>query len=382
MHKTLTCLALGAFAGIVTLEGTAHADCSYPGVSSDDAVMARIGTSVAAGEHLQYYQNGYYWMLDEYGWGDMPLRADEFDSHFYATFLIRHGIASPPPPLRQNESGAWEYDPEGISFMNTFHRSMDDYWALSWDIRTLAMRHVDPGSGIPVAAPRGGPFGLMEIWGNGTGTGVVDSFPEDPNSSAWWRSIWDLFKDPDALLEYNCLTFDHRRGFVAIAETIIHENWHDTVAPDHTQGGFCIADEPGRCDSYVFEAPTSAHEYNALSRLQNLGVGSFQVGLRFACDLVEAPADWVPVQTQLVANAHFNRAADRSRFTNLPASGGKVPYTCGLPDPILAVPADGKNFCPGTTQLRCNDFVDCGTPRPHHYWNCYDGCCSEDREPT
>lgn len=382
MNKLMNRIARGSFAGMLTFGRFAHADCASPLISSDEAVIARMGSSDAVQAHAQLYQNGYYNMLSDYGWGEMPLRQEEFDSHFYGTFLARHGVVSENPPVRQKANGEWEYDPDALVFAPTFHRSWDDYGWLSWDITSLAETRVDPGTGGP-AFDLWGPMGVRTVVSGGTGTGVVDSFPDFPTASAWHRSIWDVFKDPDNLLEYNCKTFDDRRGFVAVAQMIVHENWHDTNSPNHVDPqGSCTTSGTLVCDTYVWDMPTSARVYNGISRLSGHGVGAYQIDQRFTCDLVEAPADWIPIQTQLVANEYFHKAASVSRFVNLEGTGGRLPYTCGLPEDVLSVSADDHAFCPGTTQLRCNIVEDCGVERPNHAWFCEEGCCAEHAAPT
>lgn len=369
--------------GMLAFGKLAHADCASPLISSDEAVIARIGTSDAVQAHAELYQNGYYNMLSDYGWAEMPLRQEEFDSHFYGTFLASHGVVSESPPIRQNPtSGEWEYDPNALVLAPTFHRSWDDYSWLSWDIRTLAGTWVDPATGGP-AAVLVGPTGSRLIVGNGTGTGIVDTFPDWPSAAAWHRSIWDVFKDPDGLLEYNCKTFEHRRGFVAVAKIIVHENWHDTSSPNHVDAvGSCTATGALGCDTYVWDLPSSARVYNGISQLNGRGVGAYQIDQRFSCDLVEAPAEWIPIQTQLVANEHFHGGAAQSRFVNENVPKGILPYTCGLPRSVLSVLADDHAFCPETTRLRCNVEEDCGSRRPEHAWVCEEGCCQEYEAPT
>ncbi len=374
---------LGSLGIVCAGPNIAQADCSRPDVPSDDAVVLRMGSSEAIYAHLARYSDGHYKLLEEHGWNDRVMRDEELNTHFWASFLINNGVVSAPPPLRQNTLGEWEYDQDALAVgVKAFHRSWDEYGPLSWDAEVLPHRAVDPETGAPSPSHSSwsGAIPLIPSFTHETGTGVVDFFPEDPGSSARRRSIWDAFKSPDWLLEYNCKIFDHAHGLVAMARTIVHESWHAAWTPGHTEGGSCTMGE-GRCDTYIWDAPTSAFEYNTISRLAALGVGSYQIDQRFTCDLVEAPADWIPVQTQMVANEHFHQRAAQSRFVNDEIPGGLLPYTCGLPMATLSVPVDGVSFCPGTTQLRCNVSSDCGPDRAGYFWICGEGCCREEPEP-
>jgi hypothetical protein len=255
-------LGLGSSAFIAP---DALADCPViPLPESDRAIQVRLGLTQAVLDHQDRYDSGGdFLMLEEGGWGD-PTRADEYTNHFYASFLALHGVEGTDPPIRQSPtSGAWEYDPDGLILSNNFHRSWDGYGPLVYDRELYACMNVNPQTGAPACTQSSRyPF-FLEI-GNGTGSAVVDSFPEDPKSTARYRPIWDLFRDPDWLLEYNCGSISTSTGAVLLARTMVHENWHSTGTShvDGTSGprppgstNYCSG-EAGRCDTYRF---VSAH---------------------------------------------------------------------------------------------------------------------------
>jgi hypothetical protein len=106
---------------------------------------------------------------------------------------------------------------------------------------------------------------------------------------------------------------------------------------------------------------------------------------RWTCDIVEEPADWVPLITRLVANQHFYARANQSRFTNIkgsdPASpgataDGQLPYDCGVPESLLGVPADGTTLCESTGTLRCLTDANCDDAIFETLDSCDAGCCN------
>lgn len=163
---------------------------------------------------------------------------------------------------------------------------------------------------------------------------------------------------------------------------MVHEHWHSTSAPKHTDGTNGTPSETNscsggdrRCDVFQFGAPTRNEEYYGLIDSQNDGVSSYQMDQRWTCDIVEEPAAWLPLIVQMTANQHFYERANQSRFTNPEIPGGFLPYDCGLAESLLSVPADGTTLCPETDTLRCNEDIECIDTDRYTTDFCSEGCC-------
>jgi hypothetical protein len=359
-------LCSGLLLAASTVPTTAFADCVSPPRGGDDALFARV-SQVTIDEHQRLYDGQIYKMLADFGW-DAPDRGEEFTSHFFATLLINHGIESPNPPVRQNPAtGLFEYDAEAITLSRTFHRSWDGYAPLAFDTHATSCQDVNPHTGERFCNPaRRYLFSSsIENFGHETGTGVIDliggvpCLPGQTCTLAQHAPIWDLFKDPDWLQEYSCFIWDSAFGVTTTASTIIHENWHG-VGPNHSGGGGTNCTS-GSCDTFVWDATTSERMFGGLSHQQTEGVGSFQAADEFLCDLTESPADWIPLQTQAVIQAEFQRMAAQSRFMNDDVPLGQLPLLCGEPSAFFKVADDGAVSCASGATCQsdadCNDFV-------------------------
>ena len=370
-------VAIIAATSAATFASRAQADCAYTNPSSDQALVQRVFWDTDA-HQTHYDQRDYIFFAENW---PMPDRQDEFNTHFYSTLLIHHGVVGPDPPIRQNSSGAWEYDPQSLLVSNNFHRSWDGYAPLARD------RWVRACQGI--SASNGGPLCGTDIFGGGPNFGhETYTTIEDSLGSGVWATnsaAWDLFRDPDSKITYSCPVLDHPWGFPVAASVIVHENWHSTgIGHKNGNGTFCNGGD-GACDEYVWGKMNYTEQYYGLENLRHKNVGAYQIDAQFACDLVEEPGDWIPLQTLAVANETANAIAATSRYTNIGDSDqnpdtptGLLPFTCGVPSGLLAVPVNGVNFCPGTTQLRCDVAPDCGTNRAGYVWLCRDGCCEEE----
>jgi len=218
---------------------------------------------------------------------------------------------------------------------------------------------------------------------------VLDAFP-NTGTAAEFRTIWDAFKDPDWQIRYACKALTDSTGIVGLARIIIHENWHATLAPKHIfnpAGGTCAegggTDPAARCDTFIWDATTSARMYAGLAQQQLEGVGAYQIDQEFMCDLVDHGAPGLPLQTKLVAQTLFETRRAQSRFVNIDPDPmlsndpeGQFPEDCGVASSILSVPADGTTTCPGTNELRCNVDPDCNDGDSLTADLCVDLCCT------
>ncbi len=384
MTKPLSAAPAGLclIALMVTVLSTAPAaaDCEDVVRGADQALVDRISPH-RIWEQEDLYAGKIYKMLINFGW-EFPERTEEFRDHTLATLLINHGVIGESPPVRQNpQTGDWEYDPYGLSFARTFHRSWDSYALLGFDSFATSCQDVNPQTGERFCDPaRRGLFSSsLENFGVEVGTGVLDYIegyrcddPDTPCARAQLRYAVDLFRDPDRVAEYTCEVWDDEYGVADVASTIIHEQWH-AASVNHIAGNK-VDDDPNNncnqgelsCDTFIWDATTSARMYGGLSRQAHEGVGSFQVESEFLCDLTTSPATWIPVQTKAVIQQAFKRDANRSRYVNIEADespndgDGTLPFTCNTE--LLStfnVAKDGSISC--TTNAcqfdsQCNDL--------------------------
>lgn len=244
---------------------------------------------------------------------------------------------------------------------------MEEYGHLADSRELAACVEIDPLTGAPRCGPYcnfsfvGAPLCIAPTYGQASTVSLIGYDGSGNNGSNWGGGR----------LNYYCQVFDHAYGAAAVATTVIHEKFHSIELDGHVD---CHLG-PGRCaDAWDFEIPTSPRQYNELALFRH--VEPYQIGYRYLCDLVEAPADWIPVMSQVVHNEYANKLQEEARYSNLtpppsttgtPLDAGQAPYSCGLPDAILGLVVGSACSTGGT---RCNVDADCATGE-----ECNSLCC-------
>ncbi len=179
--------------------------------------------------------------------------------------------------------------------------------------------------------------------------------------------------DTDHAVTHGCYAFSPSLNAgadpVYRASSFVHEGWHahfgKGTADDHTpnKNGECGIRE---CD-YFYPHPKDAFAEKELrfSAAGSMGHSSNQLQMEFLCDLSDLPAAWIGFELRSYAAGQAKDIGD-TRFI-----GGKVPYSCGVPTPMLGQPPLRFDN-PGSADCRepCATSVDCSGNG-----ECHGGCC-------
>lgn len=293
-----------------------------------------------------------------------------YHKYILSQVLITSGIHGQSVPVHQgNYFGFFEYDSEAF-YVTYNHNLHSEYFGLAISGYRRACTGVNPLTGDPRcldSEPDGWSFWarayIAENYGQAEEVELDDTIPGGGKNYGG---------DP-VRIGYSCGSFDASSGVVRTAGMIIHENFHTTTSDlAHVN----CARGPGACAAaWDFDMPTQPRVYNALP---TYAVDAYQVHLRYLCDLTEAPADWVPVMVQEVANERANTRGAQNRFQNIltpdPTTGipvvtGEAPLSCGVPEAVLELAVG--SICPATGTPRCQDNLDCGSGE-----TCENLCCA------
>lgn len=150
------------------------------------------------------------------------------------------------------------------------------------------------------------------------------------------------------------------------ASTLVHEGMHahyrDVGALDHVNCSSGATDADGGCDHF-YPHPKSAFAGDDLNHADanTRKIPAYELQYEYLCDLVDEGKDWVPLA--LISDAEAT--ADRTAHAFVAPGGQRTPppYSCGVPSPLMAVPATACKISACTTQADCSQGI------------CSDGCC-------
>lgn len=293
------------------------------------------------------------------------------NKHMLGSLIALYGVAgTPPEPYFDTTTGQYEW-PWAIG--GTFHRSYDEYGPLTGGWGPHAFNQFDSNGDLVPG---------MRFHGGHRSRAVE---PPNPNYAAVNRDFHDISPLPNRAIEYGCVMFNKpvfRRladgtretvvqgnDAVGFGEMMVHESWHSTGightlsalpwTPEASSNQCQVVgeDKDGRpapmyaCDVYVAHGP-GTHR-GELAERQHLGMGAYQAGIQFSCDLAENPDDWVPMMVVLEADSDAGWRSKQPYFTNI----GTFPSSCGVAEnPFKA--AAGLGQC-STSNAVCRDVFDC-----------------------
>jgi hypothetical protein len=149
------------------------------------------------------------------------------------------------------------------------------------------------------------------------------------------------------------------------ASDLVHEGMHahyrDSSALDHVS---CVKNaNDGGCDHF-FAHPKADFAGGDLWRANTTSekIPAYEIQLEYLCDLVDEAQDWVPLALLSDAEATASRTAFL-HFVDSEGNPANAPFDCGVPSPMMAVPATS-----------CQVGA-CEASSPCSQGQCIDGCC-------
>lgn len=291
-----------------------------------------------------------------------PARGLAVDKFVVAGLLMMHGLDTQPLAVAVNQSGDWDYDPS-VWYLTRNHNLLTEYAQLANSVEINACVELNKSTGAPRCGPYCTRSFLATICSAPTyGRRNTLSLAEDDGSGSY------AVNNGQGGITYLCPAFVDPFGTAQIASIAIHEKFHSVSHVGHEDCQFGA----GRCaKEWDFDLPRFPSSHNELATHKS--ADAYQIGYRHGCDMVEAPAEWMPLMAWIVQNEFANFMADQRRYMNIvdtsspPINSGVAPYKCGLPDSILKLVVG--DACPdGGT--RCDTDVDCGVGE-----ECVGLCC-------
>lgn len=310
-----------------------------------------------------------------------------FHKYVLSTLLLHpnSSIDGQDVPVTQSQFSPffWGYDP-GAFYVTQNHNLGDEYFTLSSTRSLQACTDVNVFTGEPRCTddePDGWSFWARawiapSSYGGREIVRLAETIPGYPTKGGLYSRDYEMIGEPTWVLSdfemakpvfYACRAFDNSRGVVRTAALIVHENFHGASDVDH-----CPENDSVCAYEWSFDMPTEPRIYNGLPTHP---VDSYQVDMRYLCDLTEEGADWMPLMVRAVANERFNLRADDNIFQNIvDANGiptGLAPLACGVPTPTVGTVGSPPGVCLDSAGLGdCDSTLDCGI-----FETCIDNCC-------
>ncbi len=410
MKREIRTLLVSSFSATVLLAGTAPAQLTIP-IACE--VTADIDTTIYNAVTQSWMENDYLPYLTNHHWRMAPdgkilssvlrrltgvaqqqfmnaiLNGEPSGAHStivfgpsraYATaaLLADWGVGGLGTPPIQQVGGVWQYG-GGLSITRN-HDTRHDYSTLVQSSSVDGCVDINPLTGAPACGERCPDSGFT-FWA--TACAKQETFGEAEyirfvNTTAdKFHGFYSSNGDQPATIQYWCsLLTDPAYGAAYAAVKIVHENFHGVEVTGHSDCGEGNPRGAGECAYRWNEtAPTHPKVYDQISTLTH--VDSYQLDLRFACDVVQQASDWLPLAVQQVMAAVAGDLQDEPIYQNIanttrsedPDYGGLAPLTCGM-DPTVWSTVVGAT-CPGTALLRCDSHAMCPSG------SCgVDGCCA------
>ena len=232
--------------------------------------------------------------------------------------------------------------------VGTPSRSRDEWAGLAVDNQYAVCDALNPTTGKFECTGRG--------WGGTTTTAVADAlYPDWFDLAPQDTQAYSL----NGKNAYFCGAFEDEDGevtdesFLTLGIGMIQFSWR------YLRGNSNV-------DKFISEPDGAAHEGLARETLDQ-GLGWWQVQQRYICDLMDAPADWVPQMLVEVATAAGAKYFHAGVYSGLPE--GRMPFECGPAEDAIVVP-DGIELC-DSGNVACQTDSDCAVGKEE----CNSGCC-------